>query len=113
LVIFGHVALRLYHLQKKKNDKEKVKFRMLYQALTKVCPRPGKETAKFGSGMFHSQCAKAAKRKDSLPSVFFASFARPQKIVSTHTIPYKTRNLVASAGSGLIRIPLEPVNTNA
>jgi hypothetical protein len=29
---------------KKKKGKEKVKFRMLYQALTKVCPLPGKET---------------------------------------------------------------------
>jgi hypothetical protein len=33
-------------LSKKKRGKEKVKFRMLYQALTKVDPQPGKENGK-------------------------------------------------------------------
>ena len=40
-----------YHPQKYKSGKEKVKFRMLYQALTKVCPLPGKENGKVITGV--------------------------------------------------------------
>jgi hypothetical protein len=36
---------------KMKKGKEKVKFRMLYQPLTKVCSLAGKEK-KFGSGLY-------------------------------------------------------------
>jgi len=55
---------------------------MLYQALTKVCPRPGKEKVKLGSGLFRvlsTKAEKAAKWEDGFPSVFFVSFARPPK----------------------------------
>jgi hypothetical protein len=89
LPVYPVSRLKFYHSQKKKKGKEKVKFWMLYQALTKVGPLPGKEKVKCDTGIFCAQSTKMAKKKNVFPSVFFASFARP-KTLSNHTLTHKT-----------------------
>jgi len=76
LPVYPVSRLKFYHSQKKKKGKEKVKFWMLYQALTKVGPLPGKEKVKFASGLL-LYWATLGQVKRSARRLPFAPFAQP------------------------------------